>query len=77
MKTFEKDFIMLKKKLRETLGIIDYIYGCCLFLNRNDRKFENQQDNHSKKLFDLDFEYSQTSHDPDKGIFDYSSHVLT
>ena len=31
---------------------------------------------HSKKLFDLGFENSQTSHDHDKVIFNYSSHVL-
>ena len=31
---------------------------------------------HSKKLFDLGFQNSQTSHDPDKVIFNYSSHVL-
>ena len=76
-KAFEKDFIMLKRKLRETLGIIDYTHICCLFLNKNDKKLKHQQDIHSKKLFDLGFENSQTSHDPDKVIFNYSSHVLT
>ena len=77
VKTFEKDFIVLKRKLRETLGIIDYTHICCLFLNKNDKKLKHQQDIHSKKLFDLGFENSQTSHDPDKVIFNYSSHVLT
>ena len=77
VKTFEKDFIVLKRKLRETLGIIDYTLICCLFLNKNDRRLRHQQDIHSKKLFDLGFESSQTSHDPDKVIFNYSSHVLT
>ena len=28
MKTFEKDFIVLKRKLRETLDIIGYAYIC-------------------------------------------------
>ena len=28
-------------------------------------------------LFDLGFENSQTAHDPDRVIFNYSSHVLT
>ena len=50
---------------------------CCLFLNKNDRTLKHQQDIHSKKLFDLGIENSQTSHDPDKVIFNYSSHVLT
>ena len=77
VKTFEKDFIVLKRKLRETLGIIHYTHICCLFLNKNDRKLKHQQDILSKKLFDLGFENSQTSHDPDKVIFSYSSHVLT
>ena len=68
---------MLKRKLRETLGRIRHTHLCCLFLNKNDRKLKRQQDIHSKKLFDLGFENSQTSHDPDKVIFNYSSHVLT
>ena len=75
VKAFEKDFIVLKRKLRETLGIIDYIHICCLFLNKSDKKLKHQQDIHSKNLFDLGFENSQTSHDPDKVIFNYSSHV--
>ena len=77
VKTFEKDFIVLERKLRETLGIIDYTHLCCLFLNKNDRKLKHQLDIHSKKLFDLGIENSQTSHDQDKVIFNYSSHVLT
>ena len=56
---------MLKRKLRDTLGIIDYIHICCLFLSKNDIKIKHQQDIHSKKFFDLGFENSQTSHDPD------------
>ena len=47
-----------------------------LFLNKNDRKFK-QEDTHSKNLFDLGFQNSQTSHDPDKVILNYSSHILT
>ena len=46
-------------------------------MNKNDRTLKHQQDIHSKKLFDLGTENSQTSHDPDKVIFNYSSHVLT
>ena len=68
---------MLKRKLRETLGRIRHTHLCCLFLNKNDRKLKRQQDIHSKKLFDLGFENSQTSHDPDKVVFNYLSHVLT
>ena len=69
VKAFEKDFIVLKRKLRETLGIIDYTHICCLFLNKNNKKLKHQQDIHSKKLFDLGFENFQTSHDRDKVIF--------
>ena len=53
VKTFDKDFILLQRKLRETLSIIDYTHLCCLFLTKNDRKLKHQQDIHSKKLFDL------------------------
>ena len=77
VKTSENNFIVLKRKLRETLCIIDYTHICCSLLHKNDRKLKHQQDIHSKKLFDLGFENSQTSHDPDKVIFNYSSHVLT
>ena len=77
VKTFERDFIVLKRKLRETLGSVDYTHICFLFLNKKNRKLKHQQDIHSKKLFDLGFENSQTAHDPDRVIFNYSSHVLT
>ena len=77
VKTSENDFIVLKRKLRETLCIIDYTHICCSLLNKIDRKLKHQQDIHSKKPFGLGFENSQTSHDPDKVIFNYSSHVLT
>ena len=50
---------------------------CCSFLNKYDRKLKHQQDIHSKKLFDFGFGNSQTSHDPEKVILNYSSHVLT
>ena len=38
VKIFEKDIIVLKRKLKETLGIIDYTHLCWLFLNKKDRK---------------------------------------
>ena len=50
---------------------------CCLLSNKNDRKLEHQREFHSKKIFDLGYENSLTSHDPDKIIFNYSSQVLT
>ena len=77
IKTLENDFNTRKRKLRGMLGIIDYTHVCCLFLNKNDKKLKNQQDIHSKKLFNLGIESSKMSHDPQKVIFNYSSHVLT
>ena len=77
MKTLEKDFNTRKRKLRGVLGIIDYTHVRCLFLNMNDKKLKNQQDTHSKKLFSLCVEVSKTPHDPQKVIFNDSSHVLT
>ena len=53
MKTLEKDFNPQKRKLGRRLGIIYYTHVCCLFLNKNDKKLKNQQDIHSKKLFNL------------------------
>ena len=48
-----------------------------LFLNKNDRKPENQQDIHSKKLFIWTLKiFKLMSHDTDKVIFNYSYHVL-
>ena len=41
VRILEKDFVILKRKLRETLGIIDYTHICCLFLNKIDRKLEH------------------------------------
>ena len=45
-------------------------------MDKNDKKLKNQQDIHSKKPFNLGIESSETSHDPQKLIFNYSSHVL-
>ena len=73
MKTLEKNFNSRKRKLRGTLGIIDYKHVYFLFLNKNDKK----QDIHSRKLLNLGIESSKTSHNPQKVIFNYSSHVLT
>ena len=50
MKILEKDFNILKQKLRMTLGMIDCIHVCCLLLNKNDKKLKNQENIHSKKL---------------------------
>ena len=72
----EKAFNTRKQKLRGTLGIIDYEHVFCLVLNKNDKKLKNRQDILSKKLFNLGIESSKTSHDPEKVIFNYSSHVL-
>ena len=42
-----------------------------------NKKLKKQQDIYSKKLFNLGIASSKTSHDPQKVIFNYSSHVLT
>ena len=46
-------------------------------MNKNDKKLKNQQNTHCKKLFNLGIESSKTSHEPQKLIFNYPSHVLT
>ena len=79
IRTLEKVFNNRKerKQLRETLGIIGYTHVTCLFLTKNDRKLAHHQNIHSKKLFNLGLEISKVSHDPDKIIFNYSSHKLS
>ena len=37
MKSLEKDFNTRKRKLRGTLGIIDYTHVCSLVLNKNEK----------------------------------------
>ena len=51
MKSLEKDFNTRKRKLRGTLGIIDYTQVCSLVLNKNEKKLSSKQDIHSMKLF--------------------------
>ena len=58
IKILEKDFSTRKRKLRGTLGIIDYTHVCCLHLKKNDKKLKNKECIHSKKLFNLDTELS-------------------
>ena len=77
MKSLEKDFNTRKRKLRGTLGNIDYTHVCCLFLNKNDKTLKNKQGIQSKKIFNLGIESSKTLYDPEKEIFNYSSHLLT
>ena len=43
MKTLEKDFNTCQRKLRRTLGIIDYTHICCLILNKNDKKLKRNK----------------------------------
>ena len=77
IRRLEKDFNNRKEKLRETLGIIDYTHVICLFLTQNDRKLAHHQNIHSKKLFNLGLEVSKVSHDSEKIIFNYSSHMFS
>ena len=48
-----------------------------MFLNKNDRKLKSKQDIHSEEIFNLGIDSTKTSHDPEKVIFIYCSHVLT
>ena len=62
MKTLEKYFNNRKRKLKGTLGIIDYTHAWCLSLNKNDKKLKIKQDIYSKQLINLVIESSKTSH---------------
>ena len=72
-----KDFNNRKGKIRETLGIIDFTHVICYFLQQNDRILVFHQNIHSKKLFNLVLDVSKVSHDPNKIIFNCSSHNLS
>lgn len=67
----------LKCLLHNTLSFIDYTHVCTMFLVSNDKIINKQRMIHNKKLQKLGFEYSCNSHDPDKVIFNFSSHILS
>ena len=72
-----KEFKMLEKTIKSKVSIFDFSHISCLFLVGNDIKLAKVKQVHHKKLFALGLRDQVPSNDPDKVIFNFSSHVLT
>ena len=73
--------VHLKDSLKYDLNFIDFIHITTVFLGSNDRNISKIRKTQSKKLGNLcsnnSYFESATSHDPDKVLFNFSSHQLT
>ena len=68
-----KDYVTIKKVLKDILTFIDYTHICCLFLVSNDKKLLKVKEIHLKKLKSLGFNSTLSKHDPEKIISNFSS----
>ena len=73
----KKEFIALKKLIKNKLSIIDFAHICCLFLVGNDKKITKVKETHCKKLKNLGLASPIRSHNPDKIIINHSSYHLS
>ena len=67
----KKEFIALKKLIKNKLSIIDFAHICCLFLVGNDKKITKVKETHCKKLKNLGLASPVRSHNPDKIIINH------
>ena len=71
----------VKKELQSKIGFVDFCHICTLFLNINNKKLSRAKSIQNKKLSNLVSEnsnlISETSHNPEKVIFNFSSHELS
>ena len=73
----KKEFETVRNNIKKTVSLFDFAHLSCLFLVGNDSKLVKIKQVHYKKLHALDKDSSIGTHDPDKVIFDYSSHKLS
>ena len=70
----------MKNDLYSEMSFIDYVHVITKFLVSNDKNIYKIHKNQGKKLHNLflnnSYHNSVTSHNPDKVIFNFSSHVL-
>ena len=70
----------MKNDLYSEMSFIDYVHIITKFLVSNDKNIYKIHKNQGKKLHNLflnnSYHNSVTSHNPDKVIFNFSSHVL-
>ena len=73
----KKDFEIVRNSIKKTVSLFDFAHLSCLFLVGNDSKLVKIKQVHYKKLHALGKDSSIGAHDPDKVIFNYSSHKLS
>ena len=76
-KAYTKKMSQLKIKLRAKLKFIDFIHISSKFLNRNNHGLNRIRLIQEKKLFNLGMRTAAETNDPEKVIFNFSSHTLT
>ena len=71
----------VKKQLQNKISFVDFCHICTLFLNINNEKLCRAKSIQNKKLSNLVLEnsnlISETWHEPEKVIFNFSSHELS
>ena len=77
--TLHNKITIKKNGLHSKTSFIDYVHVIVKFLVSNDKKISKIRKNQGKKIHNLflknSYHNSVTSHDPDKAIFHFSSHV--
>ena len=81
LKSLEKEFTSLKRKLFEAIGFLDFNHVSNITLSNNEKSISKCKHTHDKKLTNLIPGYKRDSgtflHDPEKVIFNFSSKVLS
>ena len=70
-----------KKQLQSKISFVNFCHICTFFLNINNKKRSRAKSIENKKLRNLVLENSnltsETSHEPEKVIFNFSNHELS
>ena len=72
-----KYFGIVRNSIKKTVPLFDFAHLSCLFLVGNDSKLVKIKQVDYKKLHALGKDSSIGANDPDKVIFNYSSHKLS
>ena len=73
----KKEFIPLKRLIKNNLSIINFAHISCLLLVGNDKNITKVKETHCKKLKKLGLVSPVRSHNPDKIVINQSSHQLS
>ena len=81
VRTTKQNLTSMKDVLHHEMYFIDFVHVTTIFLVSNDKSISKLQKTHGKNLYNLFYDNyydnSVMSHDADKVIFNFSSHVLT